>query len=67
MVESCNIQWEKDMNQVENQIKSVARESGANLVGIASKQRLYNAPPSGNPDYLITTNAIDYLFCSDAR
>jgi len=41
------------MNQLENQIKSIARESGANLVGIASKQRLYDAPPSGNPDYLL--------------
>jgi len=41
------------MQQLENQIKNIARESGASLVGIASKQRLYDAPPSGNPDYLL--------------
>jgi len=41
------------MNQLENQIKNIARESGANLVGIACKERLYDAPPSGNPDYLL--------------
>lgn len=38
---------------IENQIKSLARESGAALVGIASKQRLYDTPPSGNPEYLL--------------
>ena len=41
------------MHQLENQIKYLTRESGASLVGIASKQRLYDAPPSGNPDYLL--------------
>jgi len=41
------------MQQLKNQIKNIARESGASLVGIASKQRLYDAPPSGNPDYLL--------------
>lgn len=41
------------MHQLENRIKNIVRESGASLVGIASKQRLYDAPPSGNPDYLL--------------
>jgi ferredoxin len=38
---------------LESQIKKIARDSGASLVGITSKQRLYDAPPSGNPDYLL--------------
>ena len=41
------------MGQLEEQIKSIARESGAALVGIASKERLYDAPPSGDPSYLL--------------
>ena len=41
------------MHQLEKQIKNMAKESGASLVGIASKQRLYDAPPSGNPDYIL--------------
>jgi ferredoxin len=40
------------MYKLENQLKNVAKEGGAALVGIASKERLYDAPPSGNPDYL---------------
>jgi epoxyqueuosine reductase QueG len=38
---------------IENHIKSIAREKGAALIGIASRQRLSDAPPSGNPDYLL--------------
>ncbi|MFC1865510.1 hypothetical protein ACFLYB_02205 [Chloroflexota bacterium] len=41
------------MHQLEKQIKNMAKESGASLVGIASKQRLYDAPPSGNSDYIL--------------
>ena len=41
------------MSELEKQIKNVAIESGAALVGIASRDRLYDAPPSGNPDYLL--------------
>jgi ferredoxin len=41
------------MGVLEDQIKTIARENGAALVGIASKERLYDAPPSGNSDYLL--------------
>jgi epoxyqueuosine reductase len=41
------------MGTLENQIKTIAKENGAVLVGIASKQRLKDAPPSGNPEYLL--------------
>lgn len=41
------------MSYIEKRIKEIARESGAALIGIASKERLYNSPPSGNPDYLL--------------
>jgi len=36
-----------------SQIKSIARESGAALVGITSKQRFHDAPASGDPEYLL--------------
>ncbi|MFC1917929.1 hypothetical protein ACFLXH_04675 [Chloroflexota bacterium] len=38
---------------IENRIKNIAREKGAALVGIAAKQRLSDATPSGNPGYLL--------------
>jgi epoxyqueuosine reductase len=41
------------MSHLENKIKEIARENGAALIGIASKERLYASPPSGNPDYLL--------------
>ena len=41
------------MSNLEVQVKNIAREHGATLVGIASKERLLNAPPSGNPEYLL--------------
>jgi epoxyqueuosine reductase len=41
------------LGQLENRIKSIAKESGAALVGIASRDRLYDAPPSGDPGYLL--------------
>lgn len=41
------------MSQLKNQLKNIAKESGAALVGIASKERLYDSPPSAKPDYLL--------------
>ena len=38
---------------LENRVKAVARENGAALVGIASRERLAGAPPSVDPDYLM--------------
>jgi ferredoxin len=35
----------------ESTIKKIAREAGASLVGIASRSRLENAPPSADPRY----------------
>ncbi|MFC1987945.1 hypothetical protein ACFLVH_05335 [Chloroflexota bacterium] len=57
------------MSRLESKIKSIAKESGANLVGIASKQRLYDAPPSGNPDYLLpsTQSIISFAVTLDKK
>jgi len=57
------------MSRLENQIKSIAGENGAKLVGIASKQRLYDAPPSGNPDYLLpsTQSIISFSVTLDKK
>lgn len=41
------------MEDLENKIKTIARENGAALVGIASIKRLADAPPSGDPGYLL--------------
>jgi len=41
------------MGLLEKQLKSIAREHGAALVGVASHQRLADAPPSGDPAYLL--------------
>ena len=41
------------MSNLEVQVKNIAREHGAALVGISSKERLLNAPLSGNPEYLL--------------
>ncbi|MFC2026748.1 hypothetical protein ACFLUX_02100 [Chloroflexota bacterium] len=41
------------MYELESEIKNIAKESGAALVGIASKERLYDSPQSANPDYLL--------------
>ena len=41
------------MGKLENKIKDIAKDSGAALVGIASKERLIEAPPSGNPEYVL--------------
>lgn len=46
----------------ENRIKNIAKESGAALVGIASRTRLNTAPPSGDSEYLMpsTRSIISY-------
>ncbi len=41
------------MERMEEQIKNIAREHGAKLVGIAARERLNDAPPSGDPGYLL--------------
>jgi epoxyqueuosine reductase QueG len=41
------------MRQLETRVKTIARENGAALVGLASRKRLSDAPPSGNPGYLL--------------
>ena len=41
------------MRATESKIKQIAKENGAALVGIASRERLEDAPPSGNPEYLL--------------
>ena len=41
------------MGNLEEQLKNIAREQGAALVGIASRKRLADAPPSGDSGYLL--------------
>ena len=41
------------MGRLGKQIKTIAREHGAALVGLASRERLSDAPPSGDPGYLL--------------
>lgn len=57
------------MGQMENHIKNIAKESGAALVGIASRERLRDAPPSGNPDYLLpsTRSVISFAIPLDRK
>jgi epoxyqueuosine reductase QueG len=38
---------------LETEVKAIARENGAALVGIASRERLADAPPSADPGYLL--------------
>ncbi|MHB1006830.1 MAG: 4Fe-4S binding protein [Chloroflexota bacterium] len=38
---------------LKSEIKAMARENGAALVGIASRERLATAPPSADPSYLL--------------
>ena len=38
---------------LEMEIKDIARESGAALVGIASRDKLVGAPLSADPSYLL--------------
>ena len=41
------------VRKLESEIKSIARENGAALVGIGSRERLAGAPPSVDPDYVL--------------
>ena len=41
------------MQGLENRLKTIATQNGAALVGIASRERLSDAPPSGDPEYLL--------------
>lgn len=41
------------VKKLEAEIKSIARENGAALVGIGSRERLAGAPPSVDPDYTL--------------
>ena len=41
------------MGRLETRVKTIAGENGAALVGIASRKRLSDAPPSGNPGYVL--------------
>ncbi len=54
---------------VAERIKSIAREKGATLVGIASKQRLLDSPPSGDPRYLLPSaqSAISFAVTMDGK
>ena len=47
------------VRKLETEIKSIARENGAVLVGIGSRERLAGAPPSVDPDYvLLSTRSV---------
>lgn len=54
---------------IENRIKDIATKSGASLVGIAPRERLDDAPPSGNPDYLLpsTRSIISFAVTLDSN
>ncbi len=41
------------MSELKNKIKEIAKENGAVLVGVTSKERLADSPPSGNPEYIL--------------
>jgi ferredoxin len=41
------------MRNLEDRIKEIAREKGVALIGITGKERLLDAPPSANPEYLL--------------
>lgn len=57
------------MGKLENQIKTIAREHGAAIVGIASRDRLVDAPPSGDPGYLLpsTRSIISFAIPFDRK
>jgi epoxyqueuosine reductase len=41
------------MQQLSRRVKALARETGADLVGVTDVRRLADAPPSGDPTYLL--------------
>ncbi len=57
------------VRKLEMEIKSIARENGAALVGIGSRERLAGAPPSVDPDYVLpsTRSVISVAIPLDRR
>ncbi len=57
------------VRKLETEIKSMARENGAALVGIGSRERLAGAPPSVDPDYVLpsTRSIISIAIPMDRR
>jgi len=55
--------------ELSSQVKAIARENGAALVGITSKERLAGAPPSADPDYLLpsTRSVISFAIPLDRK
>jgi len=51
------------MGELEEQIKNIAREQGAALVGIASHKRFADAPPSGDSSYLLPSARSIIFLC----
>jgi epoxyqueuosine reductase QueG len=54
---------------LETEVKAIARENGAALVGIASRERLADAPPSADPGYLLpsTRSIVSFAIPLDRR
>lgn len=52
-----------------SRVKALALENGAALVGIASRERLMDAPPSADPDYLLpsTRSLISFIIPLDRK
>ncbi len=42
-----------DLKELKEAVKKIAHNSGAKLVGVGSRERLKDAPPSGNMDYCL--------------
>jgi len=57
------------MMELSSQVKTIAQENGAALVGIASRERLAEAPPSADPDYLLpsTRSVISFAIPLDRK
>ena len=57
------------MSELKSRLKSIAQEGGAATVGIASRERLLQSPPSANPDYLLpsTQSAISFAVAIDQQ
>ena len=57
------------VRKLETEIKSIACENGAALVGIGSRERLAGAPPSVDPDYVLpsTRSIISIAIPMDRR
>jgi epoxyqueuosine reductase QueG len=55
--------------RLKEQIKVIAREHGAALVGIGSRERLKNSPPSADPDYLLpsTRSVVSFAVPTDRK